>query len=151
LAISAMLNVVRMKRFTNLVSAAPAGLCGVLLLMAAQQPPTFAQAQPGLWEISGTPGAKTPIRQCIADLTGLARFEHRSKNCRARILKNSGSFTSIEYNCGSADFGHSEIEALTPRSLKISTQGISGGLPFNYVLQAHRIDDCQINANSPRH
>jgi hypothetical protein len=146
-----MLNAARMARFTNLTAAAAAGLCAVLGLTAAQQPSGFFQAQPGIWEITGVPGTKTPIRQCIADLTAFARFEHRARNCRAKILKNSGSFTSIEYNCGSAGFGHSEIELLTPRSLKISTQGISDGLPFNYVLQARRIDDCQKSATLTRH
>jgi hypothetical protein len=35
--------------------------------------------------------------------------------------------------------------------LRISTQGISGGLPFNYVLQARRIGDCQKNLATTRH
>jgi hypothetical protein len=35
--------------------------------------------------------------------------------------------------------------------LRISTQGISDGLPFNYVLQARRIDDCSKGTVSARH
>jgi hypothetical protein len=118
---------------------------------AAEQAPSIAQAQPGLWEISGAPGANAPSRQCVADIAALARFEHRAKSCAAKVLKNSGSMTSIEYSCGGAGFGHSEIQTITPRSLRISTQGISDGLPFNYVLQAHRIDDCPKNAAVTRH
>ena len=118
---------------------------------AAEPPPSIAQVQPGLWEISGAPGANAPARQCIADIAALARFEHRAKACAAKVLKASGSLTSIEYSCGGAGFGHSEIQTITPRSLRISTQGISDGLPFNYVLQAHRIDDCPKNAAVPRH
>ncbi len=118
---------------------------------AAEQPASIAQAQPGLWEISGAPGANAPSRQCVADIAALARFEHRAKSCAAKVLKNSGSMTSIEYSCGGAGFGHSEIQTITPRSLRISTQGISDGLPFNYVLQAHRIDDCPKNAAVTRH
>ena len=52
----------------------------------------------------------------------------------------------IDYSCGPAGFGHSEVNVLTPRSLRIATQGISDGLPFNYVLQAHRIADCPVAA-----
>lgn len=127
------------------------GAAGASLLTAAQLPPTFAQAQAGLWEVSGAPDARTPIRQCIADVSTLARFEHRASRCTSKILKNNGSSTSIEYSCGGAGFGHSDIQALTPRSLRISTQGISDGLPFNYVLQAHRIDDCPKSEPAPRH
>ena len=118
---------------------------------AAQQPPALGQAQPGLWEISGAPGAKAPIRQCVADLATLARFEHRAKNCTAKVLKSTGTSSAIEYSCGAAGFGHSDLELITPRSLRISTQGISDGLPFNYVLQARRVDDCPKSASVIRH
>jgi hypothetical protein len=130
---------------------AAGGLGAALALMAAAQPSALAQTQPGLWEISGAPGTSAPIRQCVADVAALARFEHRSKPCRAKILKDSASSILVEYSCGGAGFGNSDIEVITPRSLRISTQGISGGLPFNYVLQARRIDDCPKVTASARH
>ena len=133
----------------TLLIGLPAALAAALA--AAQQLPAFVQAQPGLWEISGAPGSRTPVRQCVADLAALARFEHRAKPCAARVLKSGGTSTSIEYNCGAAGFGHSEVELITPRSLRISTQGISDGLPFNYVLQARRVDDCPKSASVIRH
>ena len=88
------------------------------------------------------PGATAPVRQCVTDVASLARFEHRSKACTAKMLKDAGSNSAIEYSCGRAGFGHSEIQVITPRSLRINTQGISDGLPFNYVLQARRVGDC---------
>ena len=91
-----------------------------------------------------------PIRQCVADIAALARFEHRAKNCTAKVIRAS-AFGEFDYSCGAAGFGHSQLTLLTPRSLRISTQGISGGLPFNYVLQARRIDDCPKSAAITRH
>ena len=139
-----------MIRVPNLILAV-FGLGVALTLVAAQQPSALAQVAPGLWEISGAPGTKAPVRQCITSLATLARFEHRSKNCSAKILKDAGNATLVDYTCGGAGFGRSDIEVLTPRSLRISTQGISDGLPFNYVLQARRIDDCQKNLAVTRH
>src|SRR4051794_435271 len=127
------------------------GLGAGLTPSVAEPPPTLGQTQSGLWEISGAPGAKAPIRQCVSSVATLARFQHRTRNCSARVLKNVGSLTAIEYSCGGAGFGHSEIEVITPRSIKISTQGISEGLPFNYVLQARRVDDCPQNAQFAHH
>jgi hypothetical protein len=118
---------------------------------AAEQGPGLAGTQPGLWEISGAPGSKAPVRQCIGDVAALARFEHRGKTCSAKVLQSEGSATSIEYSCGAAGFGHSDVEVITPRSLRISTQGIADGLPFNYVLQARRVGECPKNAALPRH
>lgn len=117
-----------------------------LAATAAQLPLALAQAQPGLWEINGAPGAATPVRQCLADVALLGRFEHRSSSCSAKTLKDAGTIAQIEYSCGGAGFGHSEVTALTPRSLRISTQGISDGAPFNYVIQAHRLGDCPLPA-----
>ena len=139
-----------MARRATLLQAA-AGLGAAVTLTAATGPLALARAQAGLWEISGAPGTRAPIRQCVADIATLARFEHRSKNCAARVLKDAGTATQIEYSCGAAGFGHSEITVLTPRSLRIATQGISDGLPFNYVLQARRIDDCPKSASVTRH
>jgi hypothetical protein len=128
-----------------------AGIAAAMSPGTAQPPPALAQAQPGLWEVSGVPGSKAPLRQCVMDIASLARFEHRANSCSAKILKHAGTHTAIEYSCGGAGFGHSEIDVLTPRSLRISTQGISGGLPFNYVLQARRVDDCPKSASVTRH
>jgi hypothetical protein len=139
-----------MVRYAALILAV-GGLAAALTPGAAEPPQSLVQAQPGVWEISGAPGSKAPVRQCIADLAVLARFEHRANSCTAKVLKTSGSTTAIEYSCGGAGFGHSEVQAITPRALRISTQGISNGLPFNYVLQAHRIDDCPKSAFVTRH
>jgi hypothetical protein len=118
---------------------------------AAAVPSALAQVAGGVWEISGAPGSQAPIRQCFADVLTLAQFEHRTRNCTRTVLSNEGSSTVINYSCGPANFGHSEIDVITPRSLRISTQGISDQLPFNYVIQARRVGDCDKNASPPRH
>jgi hypothetical protein len=119
---------------------------GGLALAAAAQPSVFTQAQAGMWEISGVPGAKTPLKQCIANVAALGEFEHRGKSCSVKVISTSASSTVIEYSCGAAGFGRSQVDAITPRSLRIDTQGISNQLPFSYVLQARRIGDCQQQA-----
>ena len=136
---------------TSALLAIAGGIAAAFGLTAAVQPSALATVQPGLWEISGAPGAHAPVRQCVGDVATLARFEHRSRNCAARVLKDGESSTEIDYSCAGGGFGHSHIDVLTPRSLRISTQGISDGLPFNYVLQARRIDDCPKSASITRH
>lgn len=115
---------------------------GVLALAAAAQPSVFTQTQAGMWEISGVPGAKAPLKQCIANVAALGEFEHRGKSCSVKVISSTGSSTVVEYSCGAAGFGRSQVDAITPRSLRIDTQGISNQLPFSYVLQARRIGDC---------
>lgn len=121
-------------------------LAGAVSIGAAEPPSPLAQAQPGLWEIGGAPGMVNPARICVADVAVLARFEHRARNCSASTVRDGGASTVIDYTCGPAGFGHSEISVFTPRALRIATQGISDGLPFNYVLQARRVGDCPVAA-----
>ena len=119
--------------------------------LAAAPPSALAKVAGGLWEISGVPGASAPVRQCVANVMALAQFEHRSRTCSRTVVTDEGTSTVIRYSCGAAGFGHSEIDVITPRSLRIATQGISDQLPFNYVLQAHRVGDCEKSASSSSH
>jgi hypothetical protein len=127
------------------------GSAAALTLSAAQQPPVLASLRAGLWELDRLPGARAPSRACIADVQTFARLEHRAETCTSKVISDDGTSTVVEYRCGGAGFGRSQIDVITPRSLRISTQGISGGMPFNYVLQAHRLDDCPTRASASRH
>jgi len=126
-------------------------MTAALALVAAHPPAALSQASGGLWEIEGSPELKTPVRECIADLATLAQFEHRGRTCSRSVIDDAPGSTTIRYSCDAADFGRTKIDVLTPRSLRISTQGISGNLPFNYVVQARRVGDCVKNPSSPRH
>jgi len=117
----------------------------------AGPPAALTQVAGGLWEISGVPGTQAPVRQCVADIMALSQYEHRGRNCARKVLSNGERSTLINYTCGSADFGQSQIDVITPRSLRISTQGISDQLPFNYVLQARRVGDCTKSASVTHH
>ena len=131
--------------------AGPAALAACALI-AAREPSALAQATAGLWEIDGLPGGKPPIEQCIANVAMLAQFEHRGRqHCTRSLISDSPTSSVVQYSCGAADFGRSKIDVITPRSLRISTQGISENLPFNYVLEARRVGDCPKNPSVTRH
>ena len=135
----------RSRAILALAIAAPAAA------LAAAQPSALAHVSGGLWEVRGVPGASGPLRQCVAYVLALAQFEHRGRNCTRRITSDAPSSTVIDYSCGGAGFGHSDVSVITPRSLRIATQGISNQLPFNYVIQAHRLGDCTKTPASSRH
>ena len=69
-----------------------------------------------------------------------------SKNIRSNgeqvVISDSPTSTVIDYTCANGGFGRSKLTLLTPRSLRIETQGISANYPFNYVIQARRVGNC---------
>ena len=110
------------------------------LAIGAASASVFANAEPGLWEISkaGSPAVKL----CVPNLAVLAQYEHRNARCSRSIIRDDGAQATVHYSCAGGDFGQSDVTLVTPRSLTIETQGISRGLPFNYVVNARRIGEC---------
>ncbi|QIL02818.1 hypothetical protein G7078_08500 [Sphingomonas sinipercae] len=110
-------------------------------LTAAAPATLLSQIAPGLWEFSGPRNA--PVRRvCLREPEVLARVEHQRRNCTQSIVRNDSITAIVDYTCPGAGFGNSKITMLTPRSMRIETQGISGEAPFAYVVQARRIGPC---------
>jgi hypothetical protein len=101
-----------------------------------------ASLEPGLWSISRSATGHDPAKLCVRDFAVLAQWEHRGLACERTILSQNGTDRVIAYSCPGGDFGQSTITALTPRSLRVHTQGINRGEPFNYNLFARRTSNC---------
>lgn len=129
-------------RRVRTVAVSCAGAAALMLLVAAARPSALDKTSPGLWELSGLPNAGTAFRQCVGDTAALARVEHRGHSCTQVVIKDNPTWTEIHYTCTTGGFGRTKLTVLTPRSLRIETQGISAQYPFNYTIQARRIGDC---------
>lgn len=129
---------------SNSVRIALAGLLSVsaVCAVAAAQPRALAGALGGLWEVSQSASGHNPARICVPSPEVLAQYEHRQGRCTRVVISDKGTETVIHYTCADGGFGQSKVTLLTPRSLRIDTQGISGNLPFHYQLYARRIGDC---------
>jgi hypothetical protein len=118
-----------------------AGAALVLLaLTAAVRPAVFSQATGGLWEVSRSDGGRRNV--CIADPVLLAQYEHLKSRCSRDVIRDLRGRAEIIYSCAGGGFGQSKVEQITPRSLRIETQGISRDAPFHYVVQARRVGNC---------
>lgn len=138
-----------MNRYLSGAILAGMTLAGAAVI-AAPRPAALAKASPGLWEIYRLPGTRMASRECVADLVSLAQYEHRRQRCASTVLSDNPITTVIEYSCTGGGFGRTALTMITPRSLRIETQGISDNLPFNYVLQARRVGDCPARATASR-
>jgi hypothetical protein len=129
-----------MNRSVTAIVRASGAAVALLMLAAAVRPAVFTQTTGGLWEVSRPNGGRRNI--CVVDPTMLAQYEHLRANCSRDVIRDQQSRAEIHYTCQSGAFGQSNVELLTPRSLRIETQGISDNAPFHYVLQARRIGNC---------
>ncbi len=111
------------------------------LLVGAGLP--LAMVGPGEWEI-GKSASGAGERTCLRDPALLMQWEHRARQCTRTIVNTSLDRAEVYYSCAGGDFGTSRVQVLTPRSIKVNTQGIADGLPFGYVIHARRIGNCPI-------
>ena len=126
--------------YRTMVALALAGAAG---LAAAATPAVFGKSRAGLWHLDGIEGSKVPLRKCVADLAELARLQHPAKKCTQRLLRETDSSATFSYQCSGSDFGQTKLDWVTSQSFRIQTQGISGGLPFSYLVQARRLGECE--------
>ena len=111
-----------------------------IALAAAVSPSALSNAQGGLWEVARNGSA--PVRLCLANPVALAQFEHRGANCSRTVIRDGDTTATIHYTCAGGNFGQSDLTLVTPRSLRVTTQGISANAPFKYTFQARRVGDC---------
>lgn len=124
----------------NAVVGTGLALIGVATMGAA--PRAIAPARGGYWQVADSPKGAPHHRLCLVDPIMLSQWEHRGGRCSRKVLSDKGNKTVIEYSCADGGFGRSELSLLTPRTIRVATQGISGGAPFNYVLHARRVGNC---------
>jgi hypothetical protein len=99
-------------------------------------------AKSGLWDVSHSATGAAAERVCLVDPMILTQWEHRGGACTRVIISEQGAEAKVHYTCAGGGFGQSVITLLTPRSLRIDTQGISGGMPFAYAIHARRVGNC---------
>jgi hypothetical protein len=116
-------------------------LTAAMALGAATLPLVIAESG-GLWEVSHSATGASAEKSCVPQAAVLAQWEHRRAQCTRVVISATATDAVIHYTCPGGGFGHSQVHVITPRSLRIQTQGISDGYPFNYVLHARRIGNC---------
>ena len=112
------------------------------VLVAAGLPQALAGAAGGLWEVGRSADGRGAKKMCLPDPTVLAQWEHRGARCTRVVISDQGTRARFHYTCVNGGFGDSEMTMITPRTLRVMTQGISDNYPFAYTLHARRVGDC---------
>ncbi|RST30477.1 hypothetical protein HMF7854_06255 [Sphingomonas ginkgonis] len=102
----------------------------------------FPGVEGGAWEVSRSAAGGNAARVCVPDIAVLAQWEHRGQPCTRVVISRTPAGEVIHYTCPGGGFGQTKVTMITPRTLRLETQGISGGLPFAYTLTARRVGGC---------
>jgi len=114
------------------------------LSVAATSPRALGPATGGLWQVARSAKDKPERSLCVARPALLAQYQHRGRRCELVVTSDVGNIAVVNYTCADGGFGRSELTLLTPRTLRIATQGIAADGPFNYVIHARRTGACAV-------
>jgi hypothetical protein len=98
----------------------------------------------GEWSVSTNATGTNGARHCLSDAGILTQWEHRRAQCTRVVLTGTPERADVQYTCTGGGFGNSKVQVLTPRSVRIQTQGIASGLPFGYTIHARKLGACPV-------
>lgn len=126
-------------------TAAVALVLGGALAGAAQPDASaglLAQLSAGRWQVHEI-GAKQPPRDvCIAVPAQLVHVHHAGQQCARTPISASGRTATFHYSCAAAGGGQTVLTIENPALVRIQTQGIARGQPFDLDLEARRVGGC---------
>ncbi len=109
----------------------------------APQISVLAKIEPGQWQLHATDDSTTR-NLCVRDPRILLQLGHAdTTQCSRFVVSQGPREITVRYTCPGAGHGRTTIGLVTPRSIKLQTQGIAGGLPFQHDYAARRTGACQ--------
>lgn len=131
-----------MLRFARLVAA---GLISASAVATAQGPRLLVldRLLPGNWTLHEIGSAAPGRALCVSDPGLLLQIHHGATTECPRFVVSAGPRSAtIDYTCPGAGHGRTTLIAESPSLVRIQTQGLAGGSPFDMDYEARRSGAC---------
>jgi hypothetical protein len=63
--------------------------------------------------------------------------------CSRYVVEDGADKVTVQYTCRGNGYGRTSIRRETAGLLQIESQGVAGGLPFQFKAEARRIGACK--------
>ncbi len=124
--------------------AAAAGLVGLLSMPGLAQGNGLSMLgtlTKGEWTIKYRDGS--PDRKiCVRSGQELIQLRHKESGCNRFVVEDAATKVTVQYTCPGNGYGRTSIRRETPALVQLESQGIEGGLPFQFVAEARRTGTC---------
>ena len=95
----------------------------------------------GEWTIKYRDGS--PDRKiCLRSGQELIQLRHRESGCNRFVVEDAATKVTVQYTCSGNGYGRTSIRRETPALVQLESQGIEGGLPFQFIAEARRTGSC---------
>lgn len=86
--------------------------------------------------------ASLPQRLCVPSGRHLIQLRHPGAQCHTFVVEDEPAQVVVQYTCQGHGYGRTRVRRETNRLVRIDSQGIVDGLPFEFSVEARRVGDC---------
>ena len=86
---------------------------------------------------------RSPRSICLGDVAQLVQLRHASSQCSRFVVEHAANKVTVQYTCRGNGYGRTSIRKETNTLVQIESQGIAGGLPFQFKAEARRTGACK--------
>jgi hypothetical protein len=123
-----------------------AGLYAIgLLTPAAAQGPSLAMLSgldDGQWEVRYRDGS-APRKLCVRSGLELIQLQHADSACSRFVVEDGATAVTVQYTCRGNGYGRTSVRRESNSLVQIDSQGIAGGLPFQFSAEARKVGACR--------
>lgn len=122
-------------------------LSGLLILGAtaavAQAPAILNGIAPGEWRLHeiGVKGSQRSI--CVRDPRQLLQVRHGGASCARFVIADGPRRATVRYTCPARGYGLTTITVESDAVVRLQTQGLFRGAPFDLDYEARRQGPCK--------
>lgn len=96
----------------------------------------------GRWELRFRGRPDQVQRLCIHDARTLIQLRHPEQPCDRIVVEDGSDAVTVQYTCRGRGYGRTHIRRETAQLIQVESQGIAGGLPFDFAAEGRRVGDC---------
>lgn len=123
------------------VAAAALGVAALPALAQGNGLAMLGTLTKGEWTIKYRDGS--PDRKiCLRSGQELIQLRHKESGCNQFVVEDGAAKVTVQYTCPGNGYGRTSIRRETPALVQLESQGIEGGLPFQFVAEARRTGSC---------
>lgn len=132
-----------MVRATMIRAAIAAAALVAGAALGAESLQALASVAPGVWQLHeiGAQGAGRAI--CVRDPRALLQIEHGTANCTQSVIDQSATKATVRYACPGLGNGTTNLSVESDSIVRVHTQGILRGAPFDVDYEARRQGACR--------
>lgn len=139
--ISAMTRFSRRVAFVAVMMAAAAGAAGGAAVQEARLA-ALGGIRPGTWQLHeiGKPGSMREI--CVHDPRLLLQLMHGAADCPSYVIEDKADRATVQYRCTGLGYGRTTIKVEDSSLIRLQTQGLAKGAPFDFDYEGRRTGGC---------